>query len=148
MSTASVPEVFTLEAVNALVPRLNAVVGKQLARRADIEGRLKRLCELTGQSPDDLDPLPDDEPAVVALKEELAECVSAYQAGWHELEQLGAVLKDPRIGLLDFHGTVEGKRVWLCWKYGEEEVGHYHGLDEGFASRKPIDQAVKRRLLN
>jgi hypothetical protein len=144
----SVPDVFTLEAVNALVPRLNSVVGRQLARRADIEARLKRLCELTGQAPDDLAPRSDDEPSVVGLKEELARCVEVYQEGWQELEKLGAVLKDPRVGLLDFHGTVEGRRVWLCWKYGEEEVSHYHALDEGFSSRKPIDQAVKRRLLN
>jgi len=144
----SVPEVFTLEAVNALVPRLNAVVGRQLARRADIEGRLKTLCELTGQAPDDLGPDPDDEPAIAGLKAELAQRVDAYQEGWQELEKMGAVLKDPRIGLLDFHGTVEGKRVWLCWKFGEEEVSYYHALDEGFSGRKPIDQAVKRRLLN
>jgi hypothetical protein len=144
----SSPEVFTLEAVNALVPRLNTVVGRQLARRADIENRLKALCELTGRSPDDLAPSNDDEPTVRTLKEELARSVEAYQEGWHELEKMGAVLKDPRVGLLDFHGTVEGKRVWLCWKYGEEEVSHYHALDEGFSGRRPIDQAVKRRLLN
>jgi hypothetical protein len=142
------PDVFTLEAVNALIPQLNAVVGRQLARRADIEGRLKKLCELTGQAPDDLAPRPGDEPSVRGLKEELARCVEAYQEGWEELEKLGGVLKDPRIGLLDFHGTVEGKRVWLCWKYGEEEVSHYHALDEGFSGRKPIDQSVKHRLLN
>jgi hypothetical protein len=146
--SSPVRELFTLEAVNALVPKLNVVVARQLARRSEIEGRLARLCELTGTTPDDLGPRPDDDEAVRGLKEELARCVLVYQDGWKELEQMGAVLKDPRIGLLDFHGTVEGKRVWLCWKYGEEEVAFYHGLDEGFSGRKPIDQGVKRRLLN
>jgi hypothetical protein len=142
------PDVFTLEAANALVPRLSEVVGKQLSRRSDIESRLKALCDMTGKSPDELEPQPDDDANVRALKEQLAKCVETYQAGWHELEAMGAVLKDPRIGLIDFHGNVEGKHVWLCWKYGETEVSHYHGLDEGFAARKPIDQGVKRRLLN
>ncbi len=55
------PDVFTLEAANALVPRLSEVVGKQLSRRAGIESRLKALCDLTGKSPDELGPQADDD---------------------------------------------------------------------------------------
>ena len=36
-------QVFTLEAANALVPKLSVMVGQQLERRADIEVRLKAL---------------------------------------------------------------------------------------------------------
>jgi len=60
----------------------------------------------------------------------------------------GIELKDIDSGLVDFYGQVDGERVWLCWKYGEHAVTHYHALDEGFSGRRPIDQAVKRRLLN
>jgi hypothetical protein len=28
--------------------------------------------------------------------------------------------------------------VLLCWKLGEEEIGYWHGVDEGFAGRKPL----------
>jgi hypothetical protein len=143
-----VPPVFTLEAVNALVPKLNTIVGRQLERRADIESRLKTLCELTGEVPENLGPRADDAPPVLDLKRELVHRVEEYQGGWHELEELGAVLKDPRIGLLDFYGRVDGKLVWLCWKFGEEEGSYYHALDEGFSGRKAIGQSVKQRLLN
>ena len=61
---------------------------------------------------------------------------------------MGAVLKDPRTGLVDFYGQVDGKRVWLCWKYGEDAVTHYHGLDEGFSGRKAIEPAMRSRHLN
>jgi hypothetical protein len=61
---------------------------------------------------------------------------------------MGAVVKDPRKGLIDFYGRVEGQLVWLCWQYGEPEVSHYHGLEEGFSGRKAIVHAVKQRLLN
>ena len=64
------------------------------------------------------------------------------------LENLGGVVKDPLRGLVDFYGHVEGQLVWLCWKYGETEVSHYHGLEEGFPGRKAILQAVRERLLN
>jgi len=28
--------------------------------------------------------------------------------------------------------------VNLCWKYGEHAITHWHGLDEGYAGRKPL----------
>ncbi len=43
---------------------------------------------------------------------------------------------------------VDGKLVWLCWRFDEEEVGFYHALDEGFAGRKPIGKGLRQRLLN
>ena len=145
---ADAPNVFTLEAVNALVPRLRALVGQQMERRADIEGRLERLTDLMGQSPetiqvDDLDP-----PDVRVLKRELVERIDAYLRGWREIEDMGAVLKDPRTGLVDFYGRVDGKLVWLCWKYGEEAVSHYHSLDEGFVGRRAIEPTMRQRHLN
>jgi hypothetical protein len=145
---ASPPQVFTLEAVNALVPRLTSLVGDQLARRADIERALEQLAQRIGALPDAItidDADPDD---VRDMKRDIATRVERYQGGWRELESLGAVLKDPRTGLLDFYGEVDGKRVWLCWKYGEEAVMHYHGLDEGFSGRKPIEPTMRHRHLN
>ena len=143
------PQYFTLEAANSLVPLLHDIVTRQHARRSEIEDRLKSLASETGEVPAELTPPgPGDAPPVRALKRELLEKIGAYQDGWSEVEQLGGVLKDPRLGLVDFYGHVEGKAVWLCWKYGETEIAHYHGLDEGFSSRRPIDTTLKRRMLN
>jgi hypothetical protein len=143
------PQFFTLEAANALVPQLRDIVGRQLARRSEIEERLKALASATGEVPTELTPPgPGDPPSVRALKRELLERIGTYQEGWSEVEELGAVLKDPRLGLVDFYGHVEGKAVWLCWRFGEEEIAHYHALDEGFSARKPIGASLKRSLLN
>ena len=143
------PQFFTLEAANALVPQLRGIVGRQLARRSEIEERLKVLASATGEPLAELTPPgPSDTPPVRALKRELLERIGTYQEGWAEVEELGAVLKDPRLGLVDFYGHVEGKAVWLCWKFGEEEIAHYHALDEGFSARKPIGASLKRSLLN
>jgi hypothetical protein len=38
--------------------------------------------------------------------------------------------------------------VWLCWKYGESEVSHYHALDEGYTARKELRTSIRQRLLN
>jgi hypothetical protein len=142
------PPLFTLEAVNSLIPRLEVLVEAQLERRVEIEGMLERLSGLLGRVPDDLEPADGDEPQVRVLKRDIVSRVEVYRSGWREVEDLGAVIKDPRIGLVDFYGKVDGKLVWLCWKYGEETVGHYHSLDEGYAGRKPILPTMRTRHLN
>jgi hypothetical protein len=141
-------EVFTLEEINAKIPILRGIVGEQLVRRAAIQDRLASLGDLTDEIPDDFAVHPTDSAAVRVLKGELAELVTEYRKGWQVVEAMGAVIKDPQIGLVDFYGRVDGNVVWLCWKYGEDEVTFYHALDEGFAGRKQIGASLRQRLLN
>ena len=60
-----------------------------------------------------------------------------------ELTDVGAELKDPSIGLIDFIGRHRGRDVYLCWKLGEESIGHWHDLQAGVAGRKPVSQLVE-----
>lgn len=57
-----------------------------------------------------------------------------------KLDELGCVLKDMNIGLIDFPAVRLGARVWLCWKLGEESVSFWHGIREGYAARKMADE--------
>ncbi len=111
--------VFTLEEVNDLVPKLSLAVKRQLEMRSEIEGLLMRLGRELGDVPDRIALAPADPTDVRDLKRDLVKYIETYRAGWREIEEMGAVLKDARTGLLDFYGTVDGKLVWLCWKYGE-----------------------------
>lgn len=140
--------VFTLEAVNALVPKLEVMVKRQLERRVAIEGLLARLGRELGDVPDHVVVDPADPTHIRELKRELIDQIEVYRHGWREVEELGAVLKDPKRGLLDFYGNVDGKLVWLCWRYGEPECGFYHALEEGFSGRKPLRPSARQRLLN
>ncbi|HVH43544.1 MAG TPA: DUF2203 domain-containing protein [Labilithrix sp.] len=140
--------VFTLEEVNDLVPSLSVAVKRQLERRSEIEGLLMRLGRELGDVPDRIVIEASDPADIRDLKRDLVRRIDEYRAGWKKIEEMGAVLKDARQGLLDFYGTVDGKLVWLCWKYGEAEVAHYHALEEGFSGRRPIAQSMRFRLLN
>jgi hypothetical protein len=55
-----------------------------------------------------------------------------------ELAELGIMLRDPETGLVDFPAEREGRRVFLCWRLGEAEVGFYHEETTGFSGRKPV----------
>ena len=125
-----------------------SVVEEQMGRRTEIEEMLEQLAKLVGNVPQTIQIEDNDSHDVRELKESLVVRVERYQSAWRELEEMGAVLKDPRRGLVDFYGRVDGRAVWLCWRYGEETVTHYHALDEGFAGRKPIEATMRRRHIN
>src|SRR5579871_2041297 len=61
-----------------------------------------------------------------------------------EIDSIGVQVKDLGIGLLDFPCEVEGQTILLCWKMGEKSITHWHGVNEGFAGRKPIDQRIAK----
>jgi hypothetical protein len=142
------PSVLTLEAANALVPRLRELMDAQTARRRDIEERIDGLTRLLGKTPGAIQPDPDDSPEVSDVKADIISRLEGYQAAWTALDEMGGVLKDPRTGLIDFYGQVDGKLVWLCWRYGEDAIAHYHQLNEGFSGRKPIEDKLRHRHLN
>lgn len=142
------PRVFTLEEANALVPTLHRLVGRQMLRQTEIEDRLRQLTRAAGRNLNDLEITQDDSVEVRQLKSDLMERIAAYEEGWQEVASLGAVVKDVRAGLIDFYGQLDGRTVWLCWRYGEERIDFFHELDTGFASRKPLGAAARQKLLN
>ncbi len=61
-----------------------------------------------------------------------------------EIDAAGVQVKDLDIGLLDFPCVVGDEVILLCWKLGEQGIGHWHSTTEGFAGRKPIDDSIIR----
>jgi hypothetical protein len=87
----------------------------------------------------------EPEASQVALneaKQELAAVTAQRDACVAELADLGVELKDAATGLVDFPGELDGERVFLCWRLGEDRVEFFHGEAEGFAGRKPIPVPV------
>jgi hypothetical protein len=139
---------FTLEEANALLPMLGDLVGRQMAKRGEIEDRLRRLAETAGHVPRDLAVTDDDPPDVRDLKTDLLEHIASYERGWQEVTSLGAVVKDTQSGLVDFCGQLDGRTVFFCWRYGEDRIGFFHEIDAGFSGRKPLNAAARQSLLN
>jgi hypothetical protein len=120
-----------LETVRPLAERL-ADARKRLVHVAgkleDVEGRVSG--NGGGLDPD----------RVRELQERAAEAAADVAGLVTELEAAGVQVKDLDEGLIDFPAKhpEQGDTVLLCWQLGEDEVSHWHGLEEGFAGRKPL----------
>ncbi|HEY6271858.1 MAG TPA: DUF2203 domain-containing protein [Terriglobales bacterium] len=134
---------FTIDQAHRLLPVLKSLLkrsmeGKQLIDQVDKELQdLKHRILLSGG-------LSVDVPAIARRRAERDKAVQDTKDAIAEINSIGVQVKDLDIGLLDFPCAVEDQVVLLCWKYGEERIQYWHGLEEGFKGRKPIDQRILR----
>ena len=66
----------------------------------------------------------------------------------HRILDTGAQVKDINTGLLDFPALRNGHEVYLCWKYGEDQIAFWHEVDAGFAGRQPIEVCFDLSILS
>jgi hypothetical protein len=128
---------FTLEEPNALLEKVRPIAESLVGHRRAFTVAAARRARLTARisgNGGDFDP---QEPRDLdeQLEQEADEVVRAVE----ELEGLGVLVKDLDRGLVDFPSLRDGDDVLLCWQVGEEEIAYWHGLEEGFAGRKPLD---------
>ena len=128
---------FTPEEANEVLAEVRPVAEELVARRrafAVATARRARLASRIAGNGGDFDP---QEPRV--LEEQLEQEAEAVVRCVERLELLGVLVKDLDRGLVDFPALrSDGEEVLLCWQVGEDEVAHWHGVEEGFAGRKPL----------
>jgi len=71
---------------------------------------------------------------------EMTEAMNRLENEVRKFEELGCVLRDMSLGLVDFPAVRLGERVWLCWRVGEDHVSFWHSRHEGYAGRKPVEE--------
>lgn len=55
-----------------------------------------------------------------------------------DIREIGCIVKSIQEGLVDFPHLKDGREVYLCWKYGEDDIRYWHEVDGGFAGRMPL----------
>ncbi|MFQ5898131.1 MAG: DUF2203 domain-containing protein [Candidatus Methylomirabilia bacterium] len=71
----------------------------------------------------------------------LEELTRDVQGGISAIAAAGGIPKDLEVGLVDFPHVLGGREVNLCWRFGESRIRFWHGLEEGYAARKPLEGA-------
>src|SRR5262249_2131922 len=130
---------FTIEEANSALPLVRAIVADIVKKYAEVSERKARLDQIrksrksASRGPHDL-----YREEMGQVEDELDKEITILQEYIEELEELGVELKDINRGLIDFRSMMDGREVYLCWLLGEEEVGHWHELDAGFAGRHSL----------
>jgi hypothetical protein len=127
---------FTVEEANESLPAVRPLVERMVEHRRALNAALERQERLTATIGGNGGAISPQEMAEVQAEIEneatgIAHCING-------LQELGVLVKDLDMGLVDFPALRQGEEVLLCWRLGEDEVGYWHGLEEGFAGRKEL----------
>ena len=130
---------FTIEQANASLPLVRSITADLVGRTREFVERKERLEGLlAGRRLAPGDPYDEELAQVCTELEQEAQRIEEYQT---ELRDLGVLPQGPFDGLVDFPSLRDGRIVFLCWKFGESEVTHWHETDAGFAGRRPLETA-------
>jgi hypothetical protein len=132
------PRFFTLQQAEEVLPEVAASIREAVALKdryetmeAEWESFSARLATTGGMQV--------DRAQVVEQKNRREETAVALKKAIEKVHEFGCVVKDLDIGLVDFPTLFQGEEVYLCWKLGEPGIQFWHGVEEGFRGRKPID---------
>jgi len=128
--------IFTVEEANEALDVLRPIAERMVAHRRELADAQMRRAELVARIATNGGDLSPSDLRVAAAEVErearlVAECV-------RRITDEGVQVKDVDAGLLDFPARRQDEDVLLCWKLGEDVVVYWHGLEEGFAGRKPL----------
>lgn len=134
---------FTLAEAQSLVPRLETTLRDAVALKTEfdeadtaVRGFLDRVNMLGGMMV--------DRERVRGTRERRDSLAQRLKTAIEQVQEFGCVVKDLDMGLIDFPTLFRGVEVCLCWKLGEARIEYWHGMEEGFRGRKPIDEDFLR----
>jgi hypothetical protein len=133
---------FTPAEANATLPLVRAIVRDVMTLFHDLRERDDRLSRTSRTGKGSLGSAYQEE--LQHVQEEIERDQERMQEYVEELKQLGVELKDPVTGLIDFPCWMDDHEVYLCWRYGEPDVGYWHELDAGFAGRQKLMAPVRK----
>lgn len=123
------PRYFTVAEANALLPEVRRTVARMLEARQNIIAARPEVWPVLEKAVGN-----GGSPRAGELIFEFEKVQSAAQ----RLSELGLHLKDINTGLVDFLALRDGREVYLCWRFDEPAVTHWHDLEAGFSGRQPL----------
>jgi hypothetical protein len=133
------PRYFTLAEARAALPVVGRSIREAVQAKAHyqeaekaIQDLVQRILMMGGINVDTV--------AAEAWKAQYDSNAQTLKNSMERIEDLGVLVKDLDIGLVDFPTLFRGEEVYLCWRMDEGDIDHWHGVNEGFNGRRPIDK--------
>ncbi|MFK7737345.1 MAG: DUF2203 family protein [Pirellulaceae bacterium] len=115
-----------LPLVRSIVSDIQEVFGRVSYRKLDLHRLRRRGSRQVAAAYDD------------EIAESQADLQAEFERVWKfrdELEALGAVLRDPEEGRVEFPCEVNGNRGFLCWQPDDETILHWREADSSASTR-------------
>jgi hypothetical protein len=133
------PRYFTLAEARAALPVVGRSIREAVQAKAHymeaekaIQDLVQRILMMGGINVDTV--------RAEAWKAQYDSNAQTLKNSMERIEDLGVLVKDLDIGLVDFPTLFRGEEVYLCWRMDEDDIDHWHGVNEGFNGRRPIDK--------
>jgi hypothetical protein len=127
---------FTLAQADAMLPLVRAITADWSRLLTDlIERQTRMVFLLSERKPDKYDPYREE---LVEIQNELERDEKQLLEYLDELRALGVEPSEDPEGIVHFPTVLDGRKTMLCWKLGESEVSHYHGVEEVCSSRHSL----------
>jgi hypothetical protein len=114
------PRIFELEEARALFPLVRRITAESYEELQPVKQRLQNMLST--------------DPRIVQVEKSYEEIVKRWMS---KMERLGLVVKG--LWLVDFD-TGDG---YLCWKYPELKINHFHDYSSGFAGRRNLEEVIE-----
>lgn len=147
MPKAATKPTFSVADANRTLPLVRSItedIVREFARLKEL-GRDRRAVEASAPPRHDAEARAAQRAQLDALKAEIDEGAARVDAFINELVDLGAELRDPERGQVDFPSERNGRAVWLCWRLEDESVLYWRGMDETSSERRPIEGTKRGR---
>jgi hypothetical protein len=120
---------FTVEEANALIPELTMLIERIRLIKAEVTSNIVELEAVVNKARAN---------GGYGKGTTYLSKITRFYDYLNQIEEMGCLLRDIDLGIVDFPSIHDGRVVYLCWKLGEERVSFWHEVDAGFAGRKPI----------
>jgi hypothetical protein len=133
------PKRFTLDEAQRLLPEVDRLLRSAIDAKTSYQEAERAIHQLNERIML-LGGVMVDRERALDVKTRRDEAAAVLRNAIEGVQEMGCLVKDLDIGLVDFPTLFRGVEVYLCWKLGEEGIDYWHGVDEGFRGRKPIDK--------
>lgn len=124
---------FTLSEANHLIPQLNTRLTSVRQAKAVLSRTMDDVRKASAQSANGGGSRVG--PLYISSLHQISTNLQAIQ-------EMGVLVKDLDMGLCDFPHLRDGRVVFLCWKFGEQEIKWWHETTTGYKDRSPLEDSV------
>ena len=142
MTNSGLEKGFTIREANQTLPLVRMIVEDIVVLSRQINETRDRLAYLTQGRPDNDNDYSKELQAIEDSTDRKTELLERYLA---EIKSINAIPNSAVEGYIDFPALREDKPVCLCWRQGEDEVMHWHGIEEDCSKRRPVDLPLIRQ---